>query len=108
MSELPEWAKPVKIGDNPGTDYYFKPNLGIKIKAVSLTPGKSNKSVETLQHIINFILDEDIDFDTEWGTYGEKTITGLKRVHQPLLGTYASFTSEEFKYFLEDFGIELV
>jgi hypothetical protein len=105
MSELPEWAKSIKIGES---DHYFKPNLGIKIKTVSLAPGKSNKSVETLQHIINFMLDEDIDFDTEWGTYGEKTISGLKLVRQSLLGTYASFTPEEFKYLLEDFGIELV
>jgi hypothetical protein len=105
MSELPEWAKPVTIGD---LGYYFKPNLGIKIKAVSLTPGKSNKSVETLQHIINFMLSEKIDFEEELGTYEAKTINGLKQVHQSLFGTLESFNEEKFKYFLEDFGIELV
>jgi hypothetical protein len=105
MSELPDWAKPVTIGD---AEHYFKPNLGIKIKAVSLATGKSNKSVQTLQHIINFMINEKIDFEEEWGTYGAKTISGLKQVHQLVLGTFESFNEEEFRYFLEDFGIELV
>jgi hypothetical protein len=105
MSELPEWAKPVTID---AIEHYFKPRLGIKIKAVSLTPGKSNKSVETLQHIINFMINEKINFEEEWGTYEAKTISGLKQVHQLVLGTFESFSEEEFRYFLEDFGIELV
>jgi hypothetical protein len=105
MSELPEWAKPVNIGD---AEYYFKPNLGIKIKKVALTNGKSNKSVETLQHIINFSLNQTIDFEGEWGTFGPKTISALKQVNQLRLGNNAAFTDEEFKYFLEDFGVELV
>lgn len=105
MSELPEWAKPVSIGD---AEYYFKPNLGIKVKKVSVTTGKSNKSVETLQHIINFLLNKAIDFEDEWGTFGPQTINALKQVHQMRHGTLEAFTDEEFKYFLEDFGIELV
>lgn len=108
MSELPKWAKPVIIGEGPANEFYFKPNLGIKVKKVSLTTGKSNKFVETLQHIINFSLSEAIDFEDEWGTFGPQTINALKQVHQVRYGTLAAFSDEEFSYFLEDFGIELV
>ena len=108
MSELPQWAKPVSIGDGLDSQFYIKPKLGIKVKKVSLTPGKSNKSVETLQHIVNFSLNEAIDFADEWGTFGTKTSNALRQAHQLIHGTFESFNDEEFSYFLEDFGVELV
>lgn len=105
LTEVPDWAKPKLID---GKEYLFLPKLNMQIKRTALRPGKANNSVLLLQQIINFLLEEDIDFGDETGKYDSLTISGLQQVKMSRVGILDNFTDEEFEYFLEDFGIELV
>lgn len=105
LNSVPEWVNPVVINDFV---MFGKPNLNRTVKKLALVIGKSNDSVELLQHIINSRIEPQVDFSSESGNYGPLTIEALRDLHMYRYGVRSDFSEEELKDLLLEFGVTLV